>query len=354
MHLVLSLLVAALMSAPPPPCARHVLRGPAGLPAPVVLTTSCASFTLARDGSVTAASLPPLPTTRIRTDGHVVLGAWHSARRYRLYDVVLRPGPRAIALGYHARLYFSVHGEPEREVGHGIPFAWTRRGTLVALRFRGRRTDLDVRDAAGRRLRVLARRVRSYALDPASGTLLYVDRRGTLFRSDGRLRTRLGRTLPGAWIDPLSDGLVAVLTRHRIAVLRAEGSLLGLARFAGDVAVPVAGAGGVAFTVTHGYRGYRTRGFDDVELLRADGSVVRALHRRLRFALCARGADLTWRGGWLLYHSTEGALAAIDSRTRRTIDLTRFAARLPGFDLGGEGDADLRASWAGPPAPPSM
>jgi hypothetical protein len=104
----------------------------------------------------------------------------------------------------------------------------------------------------------------------------------------------------------------------------------------------------VAFTVTHGYRGYRTRGTEDVELMRPDGSVVRVLRRRMRFALCARGADLEWHGRWLLYRTTEGVAAAVDTATDRTVDLTRFAERLPGYVVGLEGEADLRLEWAGP------
>jgi hypothetical protein len=363
MHLVLSLLAAAVVSTPPP-CARHLPQPPAGLPAPIVVTTSCAEFTIGRDGSVLAAALPPLPSAPVATDGHAVLLrrgriVWRSARRFRLYDVVLRPGPRGIALGYHGRLYLARGRGPERLAGRGIPLGWTRRGTVLALRFRGRRTDVDVRDAAGRRLRVLVRRVGAYVFDAATGTVLYVGRSGVLIRSDGRFRTRLmtvraaglGRR---AWAEPLDGGLIALRDAHRLAVLRPDGTIVGRARFGAQGGPPVAGRAGVAFTVTRGYSGYRTIGLDDVEVMRPDGSVARVLRRRLRFALCARGADLSWRGRWLLYRSTEGALAAIDTRTGRTVDLTRFAARLPGYVVGADGAADLRARWAGPPAPPPV
>jgi hypothetical protein len=363
MHLVLSLLAAVLVSTPPP-CARHLPQPPAGLPAPIVVTTSCAQFTIGRDGSVVAAALPPLPSAPEATDGHAVLLqrgriVWRSARRFRLYDVVLRPGPQAIALGYHGRLYVARGRGPERLAGRGVPLGWTRRGTVLALRFRGRRTDVEVHDVAGRRLRVLARSVGAYVLDAATGTLLYVDRRGTLVRSDGRFRTRLltmraagfGRR---AWAEPLQGGLIALRGANRLAVLRRDGTLVGRVRFGGRgiaLGPSVAGRGGVALSVTHGYRGYRTIGLEDVQVMRPDGSVARVLRRRLRFALCARGADLSWRGRWLLYRSTEGALAAIDTRTGRTVDLTRFAARLPGYVVGADGAADLRARWAGPPGP---
>jgi len=248
-------------------------------------------------------------------------------------------------------VYLARHGEAPHVVGRGVPLGWTRRGTLVALRFRGTRADVDIRDDAGRRLRVLARDVATYAFDAASGTLLYVDGR-TIVRTDGRSRTRVGR-LPssrGGWIQPLAGGLVALLDEHRLVVLRPDGSTLGRFRAAGALGGPVARAGGVAVAVTHGYRGYRTVGAEDVEVMRPDGSVVRVLRRRLRFALCARGADLAWRGRWLLYRTTEGVAAAVDTASGRTVDLSRFVARLPGFVVGGEGEADLRLAWAGPPS----
>ena len=360
MHLVLSLLAAVALS-PPPACAGHLPRPPVGLPAPIVVTTGCAEFTIGRDGSVVAAPLPPLPSAPVPTGGHAVLLdrgriVWRSARRFRVYDVVLRPGPRGVALGYHGRLYLARGRGPERLVGRGIPLGWTRRGTVLTLRFRGRRTDVEVHDVAGRRLRVLARSVGSYGLDSATGTLLYVDRAGVLFRSDGRFRTRLlkvrtfglGRR---AWAEPLAGGLIALRDAHRLAVLRHDGTLVGSVRYGAQGGPPVAGRAGVAFTATRGYSGYRTIGLDDVQVMRPDGSVVSVLRRRLRFALCTRGAELSWRGRWLLYRSTEGALAAIDTRTDRTIDLTRFAARLPGFVVAADGAADLDAHWAGPQGP---
>jgi hypothetical protein len=365
MHLVLSLFAAAVVSAHAPACAQRLPRAPAGLPAPVVVTTGCAAFAIQPDGSVSAAALPPVHDAPPRTDGQATLVrggriVWRSANRYRLYDVVLRAGPRVIALGYHARLYLAPHGGPERLVGRGLPLAWTRRGTLLALRFRGRRTEIEVRDAAGRRLRVLARDVGSYVMDSSSGTLLYLDRNGFLVRSDGRFRTRLRRMGPAVWAEPLAEGLIAVRDVHRLAVLRWDGTLVGRVRFRGrSVAVaagapPVAGRGGVAFTVTHGYSGYRTRGVEEVDVLRPGGSVVRLLRRRLRFALCARGGELSWHGRWLLYHATEGAVVAVDTATGRSVDLGRVATRLPGYVVDPEGAAGVRARWAGPLGAPAV
>src|SRR2546421_8275668 len=72
-HLVLSLLAAAVVSATPPGCARNLPRAPAGLPVPVVVTTSCAAFTISPGGSLSAAPLPPLPTARVPAGGHATL-----------------------------------------------------------------------------------------------------------------------------------------------------------------------------------------------------------------------------------------------------------------------------------------
>src|SRR5436309_2792764 len=82
-------------------------------------------------------------------------------RPSRRFDVA-RPGPRATAYGLRARLYLARRGSAPHVVGRGVPLGWTRRGTLVAARFRGTRANLDVRDETGRRLRVLARDVGTY------------------------------------------------------------------------------------------------------------------------------------------------------------------------------------------------
>jgi hypothetical protein len=332
--------LAVLSAVVPPACARHLPRAPSGLPAPIIATTACARFTISTDGRVSAAPLPPLSTRRPPT---------------RRFDIA-RPGPRATAFALRAQLYLARLGEAPRVVGRGVPLGWTRRGTLVALRFRGARTDLDVRDAQGRRLRVLAHAVRSYALD-RSGTLFYVDRLGTLVRSNGRTRATLGRVRPrGAWVQPLAGGWIALTNERRLEVVRRDGSFVGMADFGHgrSLSAPTGGRGGVAYAVTRGYRGYRTRGIEDVYLLRADGTVARLLRRRLRFALCARGADLAWRGRWLLYHATEGATVAIDTATGRTVDLSRFVARLPGYVVADGGHANVRVAWAGPVRPPEV
>ena len=84
--------------------------------------------------------------------------------------------------------------------------------------------------------------------------------------------------------------------------------------------------------------------------LRADCSGNHRQSRRPCFENLQPGpsADLEWHGRWLLYRTTEGVAAAVDTATGRTVDLTRFAARLPGYVVGLEGEADLRLAWAGP------
>src|SRR5919201_4410740 len=104
-------------------------------------------------------------------------------------------------------------------------------------------------------------------------------------------------------------------------------------------------ADAVAFTVTRGNTAYGSRGSEIVYLLRPGSTAARVVFReRLRFAVCERQAELSWRGPWLLYSTTEGHVALIDtSRPARSVDLSETIARLPG--IGGD-DGRFDAGWA--------
>jgi hypothetical protein len=65
---------------------------------------------------------------------------------------------------------------------------------------------------------------------------------------------------------------------------------------------------------------------------------------RLSFAVCERAATLSWRGPWLLYSSSEGRVALVDTRRpAKSVDLSTAVSRLPGMG-GDEGRFD--AVWA--------
>jgi hypothetical protein len=67
-----------------------------------------------------------------------------------------------------------------------------------------------------------------------------------------------------------------------------------------------------------------------VYLLRAGARRASAIYRhRLGPSGCAVGASLTWHGRSLLYSSTDGSLAILDTRARTVLDLAPFARTLP-------------------------
>jgi hypothetical protein len=127
---------------------------------------------------------------------------------------------------------------------------------------------------------------------------------------DGRERV-VARDERRPTIELLDGGLIGVLGRSRVAVLRRDGSLFASAFFrphgrrvsvAGDSGIVANRRGtAVAFAVSEGNTGYRSIGRESVHVLRAgDRHATPAFALRLRFALCERWAGLAWHRAWLL------------------------------------------------------
>jgi len=180
-----------------------------------------------------------------------------------------------------------------------------------------------------------------------------------LFRRDRGRRERLA-DLRGLGFDRrptmelLDGGLLGILGRSRVTVLRRDGSLFASARLRarGERSVAensglVANRAGTAvgFTVTEGHR---SLGRESLYVLRSgDRRPSLVYSRRLRFALCERWSGLSWRRDWLLYAATEGMTIALDTaRPTRRIELTAVT-RSVGGPRGGDGKTDVRVSWAG-------
>jgi hypothetical protein len=363
-------------------CGGRLPRAHAGLPAPVTITTECARFRIGRDGRITrSAKRSPVPPAaawypadgawyRVE-DGHVVAGRWHR-RLWRShgrftpgYDVgALTIGPRALAFSYgnSVRLFMAGFGAAEREIADGeYPVGWSRAGDLFTRA--GRRGELRLRHASGDLARTLAQGVFDYAFDRANGEVDFV-RNGRVLRTDGTAPVafvdlaRLSLTRRPE-LDPLGR-LLALRDQRRVVVLRRDGSLLAStvlprrhSRVDGISSALVASPDGrsVAFTLTRGNTAYGSSGGEAVYVLRGGRRrAVRVHTEHLRFAVCERGADLAWQGHWLLYSASEGNVVVVDgSGRRRSLDLTRTVLRLPGSH-GGEGHANVTASWSGRPS----
>jgi hypothetical protein len=352
------------------------------LPAPVTVTTQCGAFELGRGGNVRrvterrsstppeAHSFWPSGVWTGSSNGHLLVGrghrvVWRSHDRFpREYEVeVLALGRNALAFSYgwrKPRLFVASFGGREHLVVRGeYPLGWTRGGFYA---HPDHRAAIVLRAADGRLRSTIAHRVLRSAYDQATRRVWFVAR-GELFRAyDAHVRpvaelARLGLAA-GRSLDLTSLGRLLVLQeRYRLVVLRGGGSVFGSTLLphqpGGEpwlTGGPTAGPDGtgVAFAAmrsrTPNSNHVMQRGVETVYLLRPGTRAAVAVHReQLLFDVCGHGAELSWRGRWLLYTTGEGNTALIDSVSGRSIELTSLVRHLPGFSGGDSGD--LRVGW---------
>lgn len=350
------------------------VRGPAGLPAAVVVTTDCGRFVLARDGRARSDGPARLPVPRgaswfadltwYRVErGRLVIGRrhrllWRSRRTYgNGYGVgVAKASADHVAFSFLRRKRWRLYVAPltgaERFVATDeTPLAWTHAGRLVTLK-RGR---LLLRDAGGGLERIIAVAAVNPVVDHANGWIYFVRRR-SVFRFDGRrvheLASLARLRLAGTPILEPTRRVLAVHTLRRLVVLGPEGTVVATAalprrraRADGVSSAIVAKANGdVAFTATSGNTASGSRGVETIYLLRRGSERAETLYRRhLRFEVCERGASLAWRRGWLLYAASEGRAVAVAADGRGVRDLSPFTQRLRRAD--GDGSGRFEVTW---------
>jgi hypothetical protein len=363
-------------------CRSAVAAAPPGLPAPVVLTTSCGRYRVSASGRVRFLGARRLPVparsswfmdlTWYRIEhGRLLVGRRHrllwrsqgrfAAARGKGVGAVTLSGTRVAFSFFSGRtptLYLArLDGAEERVARGETPLGWPETGSLLTLSSRG--GVIRVRSADGRLHRTLARGVYNFVFDWTAGAFVYVVH-GTLERFDGgrvRALARLAELRLGGRpsVTPLA-GVLVVSGRRRLVVLRPDGSLLSSTllprpRARADWApgaLAADGKGDVAFTATRGNTAYGSSGSEGVYLLAPGASTAQAIYREhVDFAVCERGAELAWRGDWLLYSASEGYAAAIDTaQPGRSVELSGLVRRLPGMTAGG-GDI-FDAVWGGP------
>jgi hypothetical protein len=357
-------------------CASRAPVTAARLPVPVVVTTDCGRYRFDRGGRVSfrrgfALPVPPranyyMDLTWYRVDGgHLTIGhgmrtLWHSRGRFARYaDMgVVASSRAAIAYSiFHGRrqsLFVALLCQPERLVAIGeTPLGFTSEGGLVT----ERRATLLLRGGPGWQARRVVSGASDVVFDHAMRSVFFVAQ-DQLERFDG-VRVRRLATLgslhvgPRPQIEPLGR-LVGLHSARRLVVLRLDGSVFAstplprpLMRVdrVSSALVADAEAGAVAFTATRGNTAGGSVGDELVYLLRSRATAARVIYReRLRFAVCERAADVSWHGRWLLYSSSEGRVALLDTvRPEQSIDLSATVARLSGMG-GDEGRFDAR--WA--------
>jgi hypothetical protein len=386
-------LAAGILAAPgagavAPRCAVPVQSAPAGLPAPVRIVTPCAAYTVLADGQIRVGERPRVKWPSwmaiagegarvvqrgariavLRRDGREL---WRSRGSYRAAGVFAKVGPRAIVFSYEqfeqrrswTSLFVAPLGRPEREVAvNERPLGWTRAGGLLTWRFRQGFIGIYLRSADGTPIRRIAARLREVRFETASRSVLALSRSGLLQRYDGRRWHRLANVRALRFrgrepsMQPLAGGLIGLLGRTRVAVVRGDGTLFASASFrpdhrrfsvAGNSGLVADAAGtAVALAVTSGNNGYAVVGRESLYVLRAGDRRAREVYAgRLRFAVCERWVGLDWHGDWLLYASTEGRTIALDTRSpARRVDLTGLVARVARADA--QRKTQAQVEWA--------
>jgi hypothetical protein len=353
--LLLLLLASSIATAAPEngPCRLSSMHGPS-VPAPIVLRTTCGGFRLAPDGTITR--LPPRwfalraggtgrrygADLRIErpSSGHIVLlrqgrVVWRSREAYRNDGGDHAFGPGAFAFASYRRGIFVTDLEgPERMIMGGVglfPLSFLADGTLLVTR-RGTIAVVSQDGLVLRRFRYRGKN--GFAFDQRTESLFFVTPRGLLVRATGT-SLDVVRPLHGldGWISLLGRDRLVFYDSKVVTVTRRDGRVVARAgwgrsaRWSLDSGVSRSPDGQTfAFRLTKGSRAGRTGGAAVVYLLRAGEERAHALYRhRLGDSGCAVGASLAWHRRSLLYSSTDGHIALLDTSRARVQTLTELA-----------------------------
>lgn len=371
--MVATMLAAAALAAMTPqahPCRAPLPHGPA-VAAPIVLWTSCGSFQLTTDGTVSR-----LPRHWLATHGSGTgrrYGAHLDIRRTRpgrflllLHGRViwrstgLFPGDGgAVAFGPHAFAFASyrhgvyltdLHG-PERLVapGRGLyPYSFTTSGNLIVT---GTRRITLISPTATILRRFAYRPRNGYSFDEQTDTLYYVTPAGRLAAAEG---TRVHPARSVAHIDGLlsitGPHVLIFSGAHSVTAATRDGTVIASARWSmhlnsdGGVAVSPDGKA-FAFRLSNTHPGAHS-GTATVYLLRARSTQAQPIYRhRLGPSGCAVGASFSWHGSSLMYSSSDGALAILDTRSHAATNLTTLTANLPHRSPAERALADWRSDF---------
>ena len=248
-------------------------------------------------------------------------------------------GPHLFAFAdYHRGIYLTDLRGPERLVvrGRGLyPIGFTGRGELMVS---GSGHPISVVAPDGTLLRRYSYRPRSgFTWDYHTDTVYFVRPDGMLTADDGA-RPRLLRRLRGieGQIGFTPPGLLVFNGPRSIAITSLAGKLVARDRWPRtpvanlDSGVSASPDGrSFAFRLSNAHPGAR-QGEAVVYALHAGQSHARAIYRhRLGSSGCVVGAGMTWHGRYLLYSSTDGRQAVLDTGGRRQISLMSLLERIP-------------------------
>lgn len=355
----------------------------ARLPAPITIDTGrvfgADTFRIGRDGRVRRTASPPSPFPRGAawfpgTDtwymiqrGHLVVGReskplWHSHGEIAASQLgVIAASSHAVAFQHDHKLYLAQQDGAERAIApRELPLGWTA-GGLFTYRYQGQR--LLLRSNSGALAKVIARRPLGSDYFVTNGTLYFITR-SALMSTHGTRVVRLASLShlgmsTDPWLQPLGR-LLELQDDHRLVIVRRDGSTFATTPLpvSHDQSQNISSSlvvnphlTAVAFTTapvgTGESRAGRPNGTETTYVLRAGASTAIPIHREnVQYAVCEGGASLEWHGHWLLYTSSEGNLAAIDTTApHHAIELRSLVNSLPGTRSG------FTAYWTGQPSP---
>ena len=265
--------------------------------------------------------------------------SWRSSGDYYNTGEETAFGPHLFAFDdYYRGLYLTDLRHPERLVlrGRGLyPIGFTGGGELLVA---GSGHPISVVGPDGRLLRHYPYRPGSgFAWDYVTDTLYFVRPDGVLAAAHGahlRLLRRLkgiegqiGFTLPGLLVFNGQRSVTITNLAGRL-VARARWPRTSIDNFDSGLSVSPDGRS-FAFRLSNAHPGAR-HGEAVVYALHAGQSHARAIYRhRLGASGCAVGAGMEWSGRYLLYSSTDGQQAVLDTRGGRPISLMPLLHRIP-------------------------
>ena len=264
---------------------------------------------------------------------------WRSSRDYYNTGGDIAFGPHRFAFDdYYHGIFLTDLRRPERLVARGrglYPIGFTRGGDLLIA---GSGHSISVVASDGRLLRRYSHRPQSgFTWDTPTDTLYFVRPDGMLAAAHGaRLRLIHPVNGIGGEISFMPPGLLAFYARRGVTIINLSGKVIASDQWPGtaidnlDSGLSVSPTGSTfAFRLTNARPGAR-HGEAIVYILHAGQTRARAIYRhRLGPSGCAVGAGIEWHGRYLLYDSTDGHQAVLDTQGRRQISLTRFIHQVP-------------------------
>jgi hypothetical protein len=264
---------------------------------------------------------------------------WHSSRDYYNTGDENAFGPHLFAFDdYYHGIFLTDLRHPERMVmrGRGLsPIGFTRGGDLL-ISMRGYSIAVVAPD--GRLLRRFSYSGRdSFTWDEHTDTLYFVRPDGMLAAAHGahvRLIHRLAGIEGEIWFTP--PRLLVFNGRRSVTITNLNGKLIARDQWPGTRTDNFASGLSIspngrtfAFRLSNARPGAR-HGEAVVYVLHAGQSHARAIYRQhLGPSGCAVGAGMEWHGRYLLYSSTDGQQAVLDTHTDRQVSLMPLLHRIP-------------------------